>query len=127
MLRLNGYIRKKRILRRIAAVSLFLIAIELFCPALCDVTAFAVDAGTAAAGSSFETETPETNLHASNCPGEDSSDPVCNDECLCHAVAVPSHVDNYERASVTRDRAGLFFTHRIFNSLPPPYIPPKFS
>ena len=130
MLRLHSYIRRKRILRRIAAVSLFLIAIELLCPALCGDRTFAEIADPGHTISHSKTDNRETITTKFVTPSgdrEDGSGPFCNDECLCHAVAIPTFLHHLETATVRRDRSAVSYTHAIFSSPSPPYIPPKFS
>lgn len=124
-------IRKRAAKRRFVALWLCLVAIELFCPALCGEQTYA-------ATSKFpqteircttitKSDASEMSLSSCNNQGEHDQLTVCNDECLCHATAIPGLAFSMESVSVQTDRISLLFAESIFSSLPPPYLPPKFS
>ena len=125
-------IRRKIVRKRVAVLWLGLVAIELFCPALCEI-------GTNAAPPPPSQSTVSVIIPAdgrdddrtaiSNCEndGDHETSGDCNDECLCHAVAIPSIAGDVASSSIERTVISLKYGFPIFNSLPPPYLPPKFS
>ena len=126
------FIRKRATRRRFVGLWLGLVALELFCPALCERTyASFTTSNTAPIEISSSTKTqsdPEaTSVSACNDLGEHHRSTVCNDECLCHASAIPVVAIDMTKASFKSDRLLLPFVEGIVNSLPPPYLPPKFS
>jgi hypothetical protein len=128
-------IRKKRNKRRLSVLWLFLITIELFCPALCGNPTFAA-----------ETSSPSTNIsrddrenskceqisvsdcQSQNRDGQQQQKVICNDECLCHAVAMHAMPFSTQKPTSRRnEKIAFLFSNPIFNSLPPPHRPPKNS
>lgn len=126
------FIRRKIVRKRVVVLWLALVAIELFCPALCEIgtRAAQLPSGLAASVSiSFVEEREESRTAISNCENDGDHEPAgdCNDECLCHAVAIPSIVGDVASSTIERTSIPLKNGFPILNSLPPPYIPPKVS
>lgn len=123
-------LRKRAVKRRFVALWFCLVAIELFCPALCEQT-FAETSNFSQAELNISTKTKsgtsETSLSSCDDQGEHGQSVVCNDECLCHAIAIPSVAIRMDPLSVQRERIAVRFHETAFNSLPPPYLPPKVS
>lgn len=123
-------VRRKIVRKRVVVLWLGLVAIELFCPALCEIGTNAAPPGGSTTSVTIVRdvyEGPKTSV--SNCENEGDHQPVgdCNDECLCHAVAIPSIAGDVTSSSIERTSIPLKNGFPIFNSLPPPYLPPKFS
>ena len=134
MLSIYKKIKKKRNLRRISAVWLFLLAVELFCPAFCGDSVYAdeIDAPRSASVSIFSNESKNKSDDASissyDQSGDDHGQTVCNDECLCHATAIPGiDVIAFKSTKVNGERIAFRYGEPLFNSLPPPFQPPKRS
>ena len=123
-------IRRKIVRKRVAVLWLGLVAIELFCPALCEVGTNAAPPANQSTASVTITvdERDESRTSISNCENESDHEApgTCNDECLCHAVAIPSVASDVTSSSIERTTIPLKNGFSIFNSLPPPYLPPKF-
>lgn len=51
----------------------------------------------------------------------------CVDECLCHAVAIPVIAINNKSVDLASDQITGQYKTTTSNSLPTPYLPPKFS
>ncbi|HQU81811.1 MAG TPA: hypothetical protein PKY59_01715 [Pyrinomonadaceae bacterium] len=126
------FIKKKRSLRRLSAVWLFLVIIELFCPVFCDEPTFAATSNpsqTTVNRSIEETEdNSETSITDYDHQNSDEKGNFCNDECLCHAMVVMSlNFVNIKDSLITGERMAFSYGEPLFNSLSPPYIPPKNS
>ena len=126
------FIKKRRNLRRLSVVWLFLVIIELFCPVFCDEPTFAANLNTEQAAVNYSIEKSEDNSQNSISAydqqnfGEEKAN--CNDECLCHAMAVLSlNIVNLKDSFITREDIDFSYGEPVFNSLPPPYLPPKNS
>lgn len=125
-------IKRKRNLRRLSAVWLFLVVIELFCPVLCDEPAFAaeINCPQSAITLSVTDKDEPLNSVASSASFQSTDDhqSFCDDECLCHAAAIPSLNGINVRQLYSRSEAiRLSYGKPLFNSLPPPFQPPKNS
>lgn len=126
-------IKRKRNLRRLSAVWLLLIAIELLCPLLGDEKAFAAETlpPQTEIAAKFKSQDKENKSAVS--VSENKSDIyqqafVCYDDCLCHATAIVHFSDLNIKSSFFRsERIISSVSQVISNSLPPPYIPPKNS
>ena len=125
-------IKRKRNLRRLSAVWLFLVVIELFCPVICDEPTFAATLNpsqtTLVSTIDQSDKTSQTSFsdYDSKTSGEEGT--LCNDECLCHAMAVLSQSIVNIKESITRsERIAFSYGKPVFNSLPPPFQPPKNS
>lgn len=125
------FIRRRIIRKRLAVLWVGLVAIELFCPALCEIgpTGAPLPGQSVASAATLADKSEEGRTSISNCENDGDQEPVgdCNDECLCHAVAIPSIVGDVASSPIDRTSIPLKNGFPIFNSLPPPYIPPKFS
>jgi hypothetical protein len=132
-------IRKKGNLRRLSVLCLALIVLELFCPALCDEPAFAAELGAAKSSQatisiddSGKSPDRRSDVFMTGCDHQGSGDhekSVCNDECLCHSTAIPSSVGITikEESVLQGERIAFRYGEPLFNSLPPPFQPPKNS
>lgn len=131
MSRFFQYLRKRMTKRRFAVLWLCLVGIELFCPVFCDEPA------AVAANSSFpepeiiaqvrESSDPTTSSIESASVSADDQSTTCNDECLCHAAAIPCVVIGTKPSSLRSEPMIIGYANAFSSSLPPPYLPPKFS
>ena len=134
MKRFFQIIKKKKHKRRAGALWLFLIVLELFCPVLCDEpAAFAAQQNSPASivqNFSEPDEATAAGKESTSISDYDQGDeqPLCNDECLCHAVAVPNaSIASLKESSFSGERI-IFSTPGFYtNSLSPPHQPPKIS
>ena len=123
-------IRKKRNLRRLSAVWLFLVMIELFCPALCGMQTCAAEVDFSPNETTFSNnrKTNSSETLVSDRQNQNQEQTVCTDECLCHATAIPNLGDIPRKGSSIRSELIVFnFTEPVLSSLPPPDQPPKIS
>lgn len=123
-------IKKKRNLHRLAGVWLLLLAFELFCPIFCEDSTFATKLKPPSSPPKIESLEQKKNatdsLIAADFPTQDQR--VCNDECLCHATAIPSfNLITIKHSVKLSEQTTLCYGTPVFNSLPPPYHPPKIS
>lgn len=133
MLKVFRIIKRKRNLRRLSAVWLCLLFVELFCPVICDEPTFAA-----------QNKFPKTEIAASMAGKDDNAptvmtacnhqepgnheQPVCGDECLCHANVVTSlNFFNFSETILKSEKIAFNYGNPILNSLPPPFQPPKNS
>lgn len=132
MQKLFRFIKKRRNLRRLSVVWLALVIIELFCPVICDEPTFAANLNTpqTTVNRSIEETDDDSQTFITGCNRQNSDEEgnYCNDECLCHAVVVMSlNFVNLKDSVTTGERMAFSYGEPLFNSLPPPYIPPKNS
>ena len=132
MLKIFRIIKRKRNLRRLSAVWLFLVVIELFCPVICDEPTFAAAFNTSQTtliSSIDETnKNSQTSLSDYNSQTSGEEGTLCNDECLCHAMAVLSQsIVNIKESTIHNETIAFSYGEPVFNSLPPPFQPPKNS
>lgn len=126
------FIKKKRNLRRLSAIWLCLVLIELFCPVFCDEPTFAAT-NSPQTTVNYSISSDEENISCASISGSDHQNSseektVCNDECLCHATAVPVlNVISLKESIAHEERIAFGYGEPVFNSLPPPYLPPKNS
>lgn len=125
-------IKRKRNLRRLSAVWLALVIIELFCPVICDEPTFAasLDTPQTSVNRSIEETKDNSQTFITGCDRQNSDEEgnYCNDECLCHAMVVMSlNIVNLKDSFITDERIDFGYGEPVFNSLPPPYLPPKNS
>lgn len=126
------FIKRKRNIRRLGAVWLALVIIELFCPVFCDEPTFAATSNasqTTVNRSVAETE-DKSQTYITDCDHQNSDEEgnYCNDECLCHAMVVMSlNFVNLKDSVTLSERMAFSYGEPLFNSLSPPYIPPKNS
>lgn len=125
-------IKKKKHKRQVGVLWLFLIVLELFCPVLCDEPSFAARQNSPASvvQNFSETNDARTDKESASISNYDEADeqPLCNDECLCHATAVPNaSIAALKESSFSGERI-VFSTPSLYtNSLSPPHQPPKIS
>lgn len=125
-------IRKRTIKRRFVAFWICLVAIELLCPVLCTPSDSAVLASNFSDADIVDSRnansgTTTASLSACDHEGENSESANCVDGCLCHAVAIPAiDIDNRFVDLIGDQITGKYSTPSS-TSLPPPYLPPKFS
>jgi hypothetical protein len=131
MSRAFHYFRKRKIRTRFVGLWLCLVAIELFCPIFCDEPA-----AVAANLRSSETEISSvvrTSSDATSASVEqsaastDDQSAYCDDECLCHAAAIPCVVVGTKPSAIRSEPMMIGYANAFSSSLPPPYLPPKFS
>ncbi len=124
-------IKRKRNLRRLSAVWLCLVILELFCPVICEepnsatllnsanteIIALIAKNSDSDKASILTLEQNTDNSKQSNC-----------DECLCHANPIISFNFVNLKDSFDKDEQIAFsYGEIILNSLPPPFQPPKNS
>ena len=132
MKRFFQIVKKKKNKRRLSVVFLFLVTIELFCPVFCDKPSFAAESISPQPKSTVsmqqEAEARETSASANDDQHRNGEQTVCNDECLCHATAMPSAgITTPKRFYFRHEPVGFYFTDPVLSSLPPPDLPPKLS
>lgn len=125
-------IRRRAIKRRFVALWICLVAIELLCPVLCapqDAATLASDFSQAdvSVSENANSSSLATSFSACDHEGENGESANCVDECLCHAVAIPVITINNKSVNLPSDRITGQYTITVSTSLPPPYLPPKFS
>lgn len=126
------FIKKKKSVRRLSVVWLALVMIELFCPVFCDEPTFAATLNTPQTPVNRAIEKTEDNTQnlIMDCDHQNSDEEgtVCNDECLCHAMVVMNlNFVNLKNSVSHGERMAFGYGEPLFNSLPPPYLPPKNS
>lgn len=134
MKRFFPIIKKKKNKRRLTALWLFLVGIELFCPALCGTPAFAAENPSTAieiSRTEQRNSPPCEMTSVSNCQNENQDGQkqvICNDECLCHAVAMHSQPFSVKKPANPRSEKIVFlFSNSVSTPLLSPYRPPKNS
>lgn len=115
-----------------SALWLFLVIIELLCPVIGPEQIAAAGHHSPAAEIKVSNQSKENSADAkfsvSASQEQHSQQVVCNDECLCHAAAIPGIPFAMEKSTFSRSEQTAFFAaNPIFNSLPPPFLPPKNS
>ena len=132
MQHLYRIIKKKKYKRLLGVLWVFLIAIELFCPVFCDEPSFAAEQNSQAAivqklSASEDVAISESSDSISD-EGAAQDQPVCNDECLCHATAVPGiSVGSLKEVHFRGERIAFLTSETITTSLSPPHQPPKIA
>lgn len=126
-------VKKKVNLRRLSALWLLLIVIELFCPALCEASDFTSNdyLPLATASQSDKQQTEASSSYVAACEHQNQSHGqqlVCHDECLCHATAIPNlGIISRKDELIKRTAIPFNFSNPLLNFLPPPDNPPKLS
>ena len=124
-------LRKRTAKRRLVALWFCLIAIELFCPIFCDepgAVAANLRSSETEISSEFRTSSdPESSSIEQSPALSDDESAYCNDECLCHAAPIPCLVVGPKTSAIRSEPMMIGYTHVFSSSLPPPYLPPKFS
>lgn len=118
--------------RRFVALWLCLVGMELFCPVFCDTPAYltAVSASPVTEiSSSFQVspDNSETSVDTADLGRGVGKSTVCNDECICHATAIPSVAVGMKSGATRSDRLASVYRDGVANSQTPPYLPPKVS
>ncbi len=126
------FIKKRKNLRRLSAVWLALVLIELFCPVFCDEPSFAAKAiaSQPTVNRSIEKAEDDSQTFIEGCDHQNENEEgnYCNDECLCHATAAMSlNVVPLKDFLTAAERIDFSYGEPVFNSLSPPYHPPKNS
>ena len=132
MKRFFQIIKKKKHKRRFSALCLFLVMIELLCPVFCDEPTFAAaQSSPATLKRSFAESNKDSNeksFSAAESRTQENQQTVCNDECFCHATAIPNLIILPKEPAIFHSEQIAFRCGEpVHNSLPPPYLPPKFS
>lgn len=125
-------IKKKRFKRRFSALWIFLLMVEFVCPAFGHDATMVQE--TANFHNAFE-QSIENKADFSkdaplmvDCSEQHEQQTGCYDECLCHAFAIPSvNTISISETATAVIRIPHRYSNTIFNSLPPPYLPPKHS
>ena len=132
--RIFRIVKKKTNLRRLSVVWLLLIAIEFLCPVFCEARPLTVvpDFPTTVANLTIGQKVDAADDSSFAVYNDSTHDPqnqtVCNDECICHAVAIPGTNFVMPKEPLVRSgRMAFHFDEPIFNSLAPLYHPPKLS
>lgn len=121
-------LRRRTIKRRFVAFWICFVAIELMCPVLCTKQVYAAENPAEIISYVEErSETVDSVLSIGDLRSSDDETAGCNDECLCHATALPSVVSDVNCDTNRKDTLSVSFVSPICSSLPPPYLPPKFS
>jgi hypothetical protein len=126
-------IKNKKNKRLLGVLWLFLIVMELFCPVLCDEPTFAVEAFNArtsiTVNSSEATDEAENkSISVSDQQTQNEQRTVCNDECLCHATAIPNtNISTLKQLVANSEQIAFSSANPVFGSLSPPHRPPKIS
>lgn len=131
---MNGIFRSLRrrvVKKRFVAFWISLVAIELLCPVFCDepaaVAANLRSSDTAVVSEFRESSDPEVASIEPSAGRTDDGSAYCNDECLCHAAAIPCVVTGTEPSAFRAEAMTIGYANAFSSSLPPPYLPPKFS
>lgn len=132
MQHLSRIIKKKKYKRLLGVLWVFLIAIELFCPVFCDEPAFAAKQNSQVSiVQKLSAREDVANSESTDSISDESGaedQPVCNDECLCHATAVLGiSVASLKEAHFRGERIAFITGAPVTNSLSPPHQPPKIS
>jgi len=124
-------IKRKRNLRRLSAVWLCLVILELFCPVICEEPNSATLLNSANTGiiASLENKSDSNRALISTLEQNTDNSKQSNcDECLCHANPIISFNFVDLKDSFDKDEQIAFsYGEIILNSLPPPFQPPKNS
>lgn len=112
-------------------VFLILVAIELFSHPHSGEQTFAAEPSSTTAGIMISNEskgdTTETAVTISDNQNQDPDQPFCNDETSHHDVLISILSYPVKKAFFRSERIGFNSGEPVYNSLPPPYLPPKNS
>jgi len=98
------------------------------CPVLCTKQVYAAENPTEIISYVEErSETVDSVLSIVDLRSSDDETAGCNDECLCQATVLPSVVSDVNCDTNRKETLSVSFVSPICSSLPPPYLPPKFS
>lgn len=128
------FIRKRAARKRCVTLLLCLVAIELFCPALCGEQKYPIldsESSKSELSIGFSPQAISDPLEASisvrDDQGKNNQSTVCNDECFCHATAIPSSDIDVKVVSIQSDRILIHYCQAALASVSPPYLPPQRS
>lgn len=132
MQKLYKIIKRKNNRRRIGAVWVFLLLIELVCPVFGHEAAEDVELESSRAVIVYSTESTAKSSNdlpsMTACDEQHGNKIFCLDECLCHSTAIPSANSINIKESVSAvARIPHHYENTVFNFLPPPFQPPKNS
>lgn len=131
MSRAFQFFRKRTTKRRLIGLWLCLVAVELFCPIFCaERVAFGANsraAETEISSQSLATSNTEVTSIDQYAAQADDHGTSCGDDCLCHAAAIPCIAIDTEPTALRSEHMTIGYANAFSNSLPPPYLPPKFS
>lgn len=126
MKRFFQIIKKKKHKRFVIVLWAFLIAIELLCPLFCDVPAFAAGQNSPPSIVQNRSENKEFKIISDFQSTQDEN--FCNDECLCHGMAILGIGFITPEKKFFRSERIAFLTFNPYtNSLSPPHHPPKIA
>lgn len=129
MQRIFQIIKKKKNLRRISVVFLALVVIELFSHAQSGKKTFAAELSSTVVGITISNESKDKRTEtAVTIPDNHRQDPEqtpCNDETSHHDIIISNFSHPLKKAFFRSERIAFNFGEPIYNSLPPPYLPPK--
>ena len=126
-------IRKKRNLRRLrAAVFLFLMFVEIFAHAQMDGQIFAAELFSppvtqTSISNKGERIPAQRAIAIADDESQGSHQPFCQDEVSHHQGLLTGFSYSFDTASFSSERITSRRGEFVYNSLPPPYLPPKFS
>jgi len=125
-------IKRKRNLRRLSAVWLCLVILELFCPVICEEPNSATLLNSAnteiIASITKSRDSDKTFISTLEQNTNNSERSNSEDECLCHANVITSFNFVDLKDSFDKDEQIAFsYGELVVNSLPPPFQPPKNS
>jgi len=123
-------IKKKRNKRRLCGLWLFLVVMELFCPAICNDQVFAAEFPSEAIevriSNKNENDSNKTAVSTSDSQNQDQHETFCSGDCLCHGTGILSLPFTFQKSILARsERSTFLISDPIIKSLPPPYRPPK--
>ena len=131
MQRIFRTIKKKKNLRKVSAVWLFLVIVEILCPVFGNENISATPLN-------FKQETNysradrndsyQASISTSVNLEDKGNQTICHDECLCHVTALISFTDfDVKEDSFNSERLSFLVSSFAYSTLPPPYLPPKKS
>lgn len=126
MKRFFQIIKKKKHLRLLSVMWVFLVMIEMLCPIFCAEPAFAAQQNSPA---SIVQSLSENEKAAATSDYHSSHDhKACSDECLCQGTAIVGiGFSTPEKTFFRSERIAFLTSNPYTNSLSPPHQPPKIS
>ena len=131
MQRIFRTIKKKKNLRKMSAVWLFLVLVEILCPVFGNQNVSAAPLNLKQEinySQSDRNDSRGTSISASSMREDKGAPIICNDECLCHVTALIAFTDfDVKKVSFNTERLPFLVSSFAYSTLPPPYLPPKNS
>lgn len=133
MRRIFRVIRKKRNLRRLRAVCcMFLMFFEIFSHAQNESQIFAAERSSLpemkiSLSDKSDAVQTQTLIAVADDESSGSHQPSCQDEISHHQGLISGFTYSFNAAFSTSERIASRRAGFVYNSLPPPYLPPKFS